>query len=142
MLGVERQQADDGSELALRLAQPLVVARLVRDVGEPSAQMHPGVAQEPRLRGEAQEGLEDGERQQFGVGELRGKPDARPPLAQLGTHPKRVVDRHVQCGDKGVQFGVHLTSMVGLVLSNADHGRLCRVRRGPSLSGGPLESSV
>jgi hypothetical protein len=30
------------------------------------------------------------------------------------VHQKRVIDLHVQCDDKGVQVGVHLTSMVEL----------------------------
>lgn len=100
------------------------------------------MAQESRLGAEAQEGLEHGERQQLGVAELGDDPDPGPPLAQLGSHPKRVVDRHVQCSDKGVQVDVHETSKVELAMSNADLGRLCRVRRGSPLRRGPLESSV
>ena len=65
VLGVARQEPDDGPELALGLAQSLVIARLVRDVGEPGLQMHHGVTQEPRLGREAQEGLEHGERQEL-----------------------------------------------------------------------------
>jgi hypothetical protein len=141
-LGVSGQQADDGLELALGLAQPLVVARLVGDIGEPGSQVHPGVTQEPGLRGEAQKSLEHGQRDQFGIGEFGHQSDLGTPWAQLGTDPKFVVDLHVQCGDKGVQFGVHLASMVGLGLRNTDHGRLCRVHRGPSFSGDPLESTV
>ena len=49
-LGVAGQQADHRPQLALCLAEPLVVARLVRDVGEPGAQVHLGVTQEPRSR--------------------------------------------------------------------------------------------
>ena len=64
------------------------------------------------------------------------------PLAQFWMYPKSVIDRHVQCGCKGVQVGVHKTSTVEMVMSNADLGRLCRVRRGSPISRGPLESSV
>ena len=87
VLGVGAKQADARPRAGPRLAQPLVVAGLVRDVGEPGAQMRLGVAQEPRLRGEAQERLEHGQRQQLGVGDLGGEPDPRAPLAQLRTHP-------------------------------------------------------
>jgi hypothetical protein len=88
------------------------------------------------------EGEEDGERQQLGVRDLGGEPDPRAPLAQLGTHPDGVVDRHVQCGHKGIQVGVHETSKVELGLINADLACLSRVGRGPSLSRDPLESTV
>ena len=81
------------------------------------------MAQKPRLGGEPEQRLKDGERQELGIGDPRCQPDPRTPLAQLGAHTKCVADRHVQGGDKGVQVGVHETSR-SKGLSNADHGRL------------------
>ena len=104
--------------------EALVVAGLVGHVGEQVPKVRLGEAEEPGFGAEAQQGLDDRQRDELGVGELRGDPDDRSVSGQLGMGLQLVVDMHVECRAKGVQIGVRATSKVGMALSNADLGRL------------------
>jgi hypothetical protein len=79
--------------------------------------------------------LQDRQGEQFGVGQLRGGPDRRPPRAQLGGVPQGVVDLDVQCGGEGVQVGVHRASRL-------DVGFATPIMDTPATSPHPLESIV
>ena len=96
--------------------------------------MRSGVAEPASLVGEAQQRLHHRQRQQLGIGQLRGNAD-------LGRHGARSgrsfsvswIPR--QCGREGVQIGVHRRPPRSTWGSNADHGRLRHRRRGPSSLG-------
>jgi hypothetical protein len=90
--------ADDPADLRCELAQPLVVARLIRDVSEQVTQPLPGDAQAPPLLGAAKQDLGDRQRNQLGVGD---------PWASSCTGPGRqeIVDQHVKCDEKVVKVG-------------------------------------
>jgi hypothetical protein len=49
---------------------------------------------------DSEQDLGDGEREQFGVGRLRGSPWS-------GAPPKLVIDLHMECGWEGVEVGRH-----------------------------------
>ena len=59
------------------VAEAFVVAGPVRQIREPGAQVGVGVADELGFGGEAEQGLDDGEGEEFGVGEFGGDPDCR-----------------------------------------------------------------
>ena len=69
--------------------------------------MHVGVADESGFGGVAEESLDDGQRDEFGVGEFRGDPDNRSFRCPLWVFEQEVVDRDVESGREGVQVGVH-----------------------------------
>src|SRR5664280_1206968 len=142
-VGVLTKLPDQGVELSLGPSQPLVIAGLMGQVGEVATQMLAGVAEEPGLRGEAEQRLEHRHGQQLGITQLGGDTHLGPPDPKRRIGRQFIVDLHVQCGSEGVHIGVHgdlLGRIVGV--SNADHGRLRRVTRGPSYSGDPLESVI
>src|SRR5665647_3844983 len=67
----------------------------------------------------------------------------RPPAGQPRIIHQCVVHLHVQCGGEGVQIGVHGDLQGRIVgVSNADHGRLRRVKRGSRTSREPLDLLV
>jgi hypothetical protein len=76
-----------------------------------------GIAQPAGLRDIAQQGLEDRQGEQLGVGQLGGDPDRWPPRAQLGGVLQGVVDLDVQCDHEGVQVGVHRASRLDVGLA-------------------------
>src|SRR5713101_8385559 len=49
---------------------------------------------------------------QLGVGEPGTDAYRRPPSPKTGISLERVVDLHIQCSGKGIQFGVHEASRV------------------------------
>jgi hypothetical protein len=116
VVGPQRRLASHGPDEGLELTgggpETLVVAGLVGHVGEQVPKVGLGEAEEPGLRTEAQQGPDDRQRDELGVGELRGDPDDRSVSGQLGTGLQLVVDVHVECRAKGVQIGVHETSKV------------------------------
>jgi hypothetical protein len=66
------------------LAQALVVAGLLRHVGEEMPQVGVGVAEPFGLGGETEHGPHHGERDQFGVAQLRADPHGRSPRCEMG----------------------------------------------------------
>jgi transposase InsO family protein len=82
------------------VAQALVVARLLGQVGEQVAQVLAGIADPVPLAGEVQQYLRDRQAQQFGVGEPGRAPDS----ALTGD---LIVNEHIQCGQEGVEIVVH-----------------------------------
>ncbi len=61
---------------------------------------------------EAEERLDDRERQQLGVRQLRAQADLGPRSSQLRAYLQFVVDLDIQCGREGVEVGVHEASRV------------------------------
>jgi hypothetical protein len=74
------------------------------------AQVAVGVTQPAGLGGEAEQGLHDGQGDQFGVAELGGDADRGSSWRQLRCLLQQLVDLHVQCRREGVQVGVHEAS--------------------------------
>src|SRR5579863_633019 len=72
-LGLDRKEPDDGAQLEPSASEPLVVAGLAGHVGEQMAQVRRRVAEKPGLGAEAEQRLDDAEREQFGVGQLRAQ---------------------------------------------------------------------
>ena len=105
--GVAGQYADQPAGRCREFAQPLVVARLLGQVGEQVPQMLAGGPQPAGLGGEPGQGLQHRERDQLGVGEFRGQPGLWPPRPVVREGFEQVVGPGVQCGGKGVQIGVH-----------------------------------
>ncbi len=89
-----------------------------------------GRAQPASLGREPQQGLEHGDGDQLGVGQLGRDPHLRAPRRQRRIILQRVIDAHIQCSRESVQIGVHRSSKVDRVC-NADRGRSRRVTRGP-----------
>src|ERR1035437_5699523 len=135
------EDPDQGVELALGLSQALVVAGLVGQIGEVPTQVLVGVAEEPGLRGEAEQRLEHRHGEELGITQPGGDTYLGPPDTKRRIGRQFVVDLHVQCGSEGVHIGVH-GDLPGRIVgvSNADHGRLRRVIRGPRYERHPLES--
>jgi hypothetical protein len=55
------------------------------------------------------------QRDEFGVGELRGDPDGRTPWRQMRRRFQQVVGLHIECRRKGVQVVRHKTILDALV---------------------------
>ena len=91
------------------VAEPLVVAGPVRQIRKPGPQMGVGVADEPGLGSEPEQGLDHRERDQFGIGELRCDPHRRSFGCPFRVIDQRVVNGHVESSREGVQFRVHAT---------------------------------
>jgi hypothetical protein len=91
--------------------------------------MDAGVAQPAGLGHEPGQGLQHGQRDQLGVGQLGPERSFRQVRRQGRIILQRVIDADVQCSGEGVQIGVHETSKVDGI-SNADRGRLRRVNGG------------
>jgi hypothetical protein len=81
--GVGGDRPDGVTQQPSRPAQALVVASLAGQVGEQVAQVAVGVAEPAGLGGEAEQGLQDGQGDQFGVAELGRDADRGPPWRQL-----------------------------------------------------------
>src|SRR5699024_11932567 len=90
-------------------AQAFVVSGLVGQVGKVGAQVAHGVADPAVLGGEAEQGLGDGQGDQFGV----GKPGPAAPACALWYH--LVVDEDVERCQKGVQMLAHTTILDALL---------------------------
>jgi hypothetical protein len=98
-------------------AQPAVVGRRGRQVGEQLAQPLVGEAQPAALGGEAEQDLGDGQAGQLGVAEL-GRPPGPAAWAE------QLVDGDVQCDDEGVEVGVHEASKVDVADATPTLGTL------------------
>ena len=96
-----------------RGTQPLVVARLVRQVRETTAQVAEGKADPPVLTVEAQQRLRHRQAHQFRLAE-----PGRAPRPAVFHQP--VVDLHIQCRHEGVQISVHEGLRARRLGSNAD----------------------
>lgn len=65
------------------------------------------MADEACFGGEAEQCLEHGQGEEFGVGEFRGDPDLGPFRCLLWVFDQEIVDRDVESGREGVQVRVH-----------------------------------
>jgi hypothetical protein len=103
------------TDLGRQPPQPLVVARLLGDVGEQVPEPPAGEAQEAPLGGAVEEDLGNGERDELGVGE---------PWPATGTRARRqeIVHRHIKCGEQGVEFGEHAASLVDVADATPNFG--------------------
>jgi hypothetical protein len=92
--------ADDPADLRCELAQPLVVARLARDVGKQVGEPLACGPQEAPLLRVAEQDLRDRQGDELRIGDLR---------ASSCTSPCRqeIVDEHVKCDQKVVKVGEH-----------------------------------
>jgi hypothetical protein len=93
------------------------------------------MAQPASLGGVAEQGLQDGQGDQFGVAEYGRDPDRGPPGGQVGGGFQQLVDCDVQCGGEGVQVGVHRASRLDVGLATPIMGTI-------SLLPPPLESII
>ena len=89
------------------VAETLVVPGSGWEVGEPRGQVGVGVADEPGFGGVAEQCLDDGEGEEFGVGEFGGDPDCGPFRCPLWVVDEEVIDGDVESGGEGVQVRVH-----------------------------------
>ena len=114
--GARNQMRDDRAQHPGRGAYPFVVTRLGWQIREQPAQTAVRIAQPPGLRGEPEQCLQHHQGDQFGVVETRGDPDLRTPRPVLRIVDQEIIGGDVQCGNEGVQVGVHfgLQCQVGL----------------------------
>ena len=106
------EAAAEPDDLGRQRPDALVVAGLLRDVGEEVAEAATGEAQEAPLVGAVEEDLGDGERDQLGVGDPRR-------AARSAALRQEIVGEHIKCGEKGVEVGEHVASLVDVAVSNA-----------------------
>jgi hypothetical protein len=107
---------DDQADPGRQPPQALVVAGLLRDVGEQVPEPPAGEAQEAPLGRAVEEDLSDGERDELGVGDPR-------PATRTGAPGKEIVHRHIKCGEQGVEFGAHeATSVVDVAGATPNFG--------------------
>lgn len=105
------QQPDD---LRGQRPHPLVVARLLGQVGKQVPEPGHREAQKAPLARAIEQDLRDGQAHQLDVGDLRTAPGTRPARQDF-------VGEHVKCGQEGVEIGGHAaSSMVDVGESNAD----------------------
>ena len=93
-----------------RSAESFVVGGPVGQVSEHLVEVGVGVADESGFGGVAEQCLDDGQGDKFGVGQFGGDPDGwsfRPPVR---VDDQEIVDGDVQCGGERVQVGVHARS--------------------------------
>jgi hypothetical protein len=103
-------------------ADALVVAGLLRQVGEQVAEPPASEGEEPAVVRAVEEHLGDGERDELGIGELRRGP--RP------TAPgQEIVQPDVKCGDEGVEVGAHEASLVDVAVATSGFGALTNLPR-------------
>lgn len=98
---------DDVLEQLAGVAETFVVAGSGGEVREPRGQVGVGVADEPGFGGEAEERLQDGEGEEFGVGEFGRDADDWSFRCPLWVVDEEIVDGDVQSGREGVQVRVH-----------------------------------
>ena len=101
---VSGQVVDREGDQGAGAAQPPVVGRGGRQVGEQVSQPATGEPQPAPLGVEPQQHLGDGQADQLGVAEL-WRPSRPPPGTQ------QVVDGDAQCDNEGVEVGVHEASL-------------------------------
>ena len=94
--------------ISTRVAQPLVVTGLARQVGEQVAQVLAGEPQPAGLADVPEQGLEHRQGNCLGVAELGADADRRSPRRPSWLHLQPVIDSDVQCGREGVCVGVHV----------------------------------
>jgi hypothetical protein len=112
--GLPAEHPDQPGHGGRQFPQPLVVARLLGQVGEHLEQMSPGVAQPAGLAGVAQQSLHHRQREQFGIADLGGDADPRTGLEPLRVSSEQIIGGHIECGSEGVQIGVHRSSRIVL----------------------------
>ncbi len=76
------------------VTEAFVVTGPVRNVGEPWGEVGLGVADEPGFRGETEQGLNDGQRDEFSVTEFRCNPNR-----WSFRRPLRVINQEIVDGD-------------------------------------------
>src|SRR6266545_268246 len=109
--GDPRQVADDQADLGCQRPQPLVVARLLGNVGEQMPELLAREAQEPPLGMALQQDLRDRERDEL----RRGDPWAS---ACTASGRQEIVHQHVKCDEKVVEVGEHrATSVVDVAVA-------------------------
>jgi hypothetical protein len=105
--GVPGQRAGHVAYEVCGLAQALVVAGLLGQVGEQVPQVGMSVPQPPRLGGEDEHGLHHRQGHQLGVAELRRNAHGRPPWPELRRTLQQIIGLHVERGREGVQLCLH-----------------------------------
>jgi hypothetical protein len=111
------QAVEQPHDLRGQRPQALVVARLLGDVGEQVPEAAAGEAQEAPLVGTVEKDLGDGERDELGVRDLCSSAGSAAPRQEI-------VSTDVKCGEKGVEVGEHVASLVDVAVSNANFGAL------------------
>ena len=102
---------DDPAPLRGERAQPLVIARLLGDVGKQVAQPLARQAQKPPLGMALQKDLGHRERDEFGVGDLWAS-------SCTAASRQEIVHPHVKCDEQAVKVGEHeATSVVDVAIA-------------------------
>ena len=104
-------------------AESFVVGGPLGQERKPRSKMGVGVADESSFGGVAEQGLDHGEGDQFGVGERRCDADGRAFGLPVRMILQQVIDRDVQSCRESVQVSVHAVSSKIRRGFNADHGR-------------------
>ncbi len=105
--GVSGQRADQPVQRGRQPAQPLVISRLLRKVGEQVPQVGCREPQPPGLGGETQQRLHHCQGHHLGVRDPRSDPDSRAPRHLSRLDLQQIIGPDVECGREGVQVGVH-----------------------------------
>src|SRR5215211_743895 len=129
----EGEVVDRPFDLGAEAAKALVVARLLRQVGEQVPEPVGGEGEELAVVGEPHEDLGDRQGDELGIAD----PGRAPRTAAPG---QEIVGENVNCREKGVELGVHeATSVVDVALTTPSFGAL---RAASSQRDGNLESGA
>src|SRR5680860_1162156 len=113
----ESEVADRAPDLGNELAQPLVVAGLLGQIGEQMPEPIARQREELAVVRQPKQDLRDGERDQLSV--VDSWWPARP-----FTSGQEVIHQHINCREKGVEVGAHEASLVDVAIATPDFGTL------------------
>ena len=109
---------DDPSDRWRQRPQPLVIARLLGQIREQVRKPPARQREELPIIGDREEHLRDRERDELGVGDLRG-------MTRTTAFGQEIVHAHIKCSEQSVEVGEHkTTSMVDVAIATPTFGAL------------------